>query len=117
MIEVSVPQCLQLLTNIGHRWKEAAACADRLRPLLQRISTAFEISSSEVFHPYDDAAITAEIQGLLFSDGPLIWNQTTQVDDLFAFDDGAMFFENPLLEDMEFFKWDPEWDIMPAEII
>jgi hypothetical protein len=115
MLEVSIPQCLQLLTNIGQRRNEAGLCADRLRPLVQKVSSALAGENSAPFPLYDDTSITEEIQDLLFPDGPLTWNQVPRGDGPFSFEDGSLFLDNLLVDDMKFLQWDPEWDIMPAE--
>lgn len=114
MLHVSIPQCLQLLTGIGQRWNEATVCADRLTPLVQKVIIAFE-AISETLPSSEDAIITEEIEGLLFSDGPLEWNRRLLGDTHFDFDDDPLFVTKILSEGLELFQWDPEWDIMPPE--
>lgn len=114
MIENSLPKCVQTLAKIGHRWNEAAACADRLRPLVQKVASAIAAGTDPLYLSFEDIAITEEIHGLLFSDGPLTWNQGVDADFSFEFFDGSQFLENPLFDGMEVFQWDPEWYIVPG---
>ncbi|KAH8885265.1 hypothetical protein GQ53DRAFT_845580 [Thozetella sp. PMI_491] len=112
MSQVLIPQCLQLLTSIGQRWNEATRCADKLRPLAQKISDAF--AWAEDLPVYDDASITEELHSLLFSDKSLTWNEAPIGDIDFNFEDGSLLFDN-ILNDIDFFQWAPEWDIVSSE--
>lgn len=110
----SIPQCLQLLTKIGQRWNEASVCADTLRPLVQKITSALAQEGDYLL--FDDASISEEIQGLLFSDGPLTWNSTLPEDDIFGSGNVLSFLDNMVVDEVEFFQWAPEWDFTLAEI-
>lgn len=112
MLRSLLPQCLQLLSNIGQRWSEATRCADKLKPLLERVLSAFLWRDSTLPF-YDDASIAQEIQLLLFSDKSLAWNNAPLGDINFDFEEGSMFLDNILINDTEFLQWAPDWDIMP----
>ncbi|KAJ9646275.1 hypothetical protein H2204_000938 [Knufia peltigerae] len=133
MLDDSIPRCLQALTYISRRWNEAAVCADRLAPVADKIAAAFAVVGPDddgaglrnnstspggggggaPFPQYDDPWITDEIQRLLFSDGPLTWNQAPQVDQPWELDDNFLAFDNSAFNDIELFQWDPDWDFMP----
>lgn len=116
MLETHVPQCLTLLKSIGQRWNEAIACVQRLQPLLQAILSAFGRSWDQqgVLAADEDAAISEDIQSLLFSDGSLVWNHRSTSNNLFMFE-GVQSLDDFDFEGMEFLQWAPEWDIIPAE--
>lgn len=116
-LNFSIPQCLQLLANIGQRWDEATACAERLSTLAEKVTTSFTNWGSTVHSLEEEMNITDEINRLLFSDGPLTWNQTQQDNAYLGFGLSSLSFENLPSSDLEFFEWNPEWDIMPAESI
>jgi hypothetical protein len=109
----SIPQCLQLLTKIGQRWSEASVCADTLRPLVQKITSA--IVPEGDYSPYNDSSISVEIQGLLFSDGSLTWNHGSVGDDVFGSANALSFLDNMVVDEVELFQWTPEWDFMLAD--
>ncbi|PYH93377.1 hypothetical protein BO71DRAFT_478484 [Aspergillus ellipticus CBS 707.79] len=118
MLEVKIPQCLQLLTNIGQRWDEAAVCADRLRPLVQKVMAAFGCEGDGLFSIVDEEWITTEIQDLLFTDGPLTWNRSAPGEDSFGTNESdPMLFNNLGDNNIAFFSWDPDWDVMPSDPI
>jgi hypothetical protein len=108
-----IPQSLHLLTKIGRRWNEASVCADTLRPLVEKITSA--IVQEGDYPIFDDPSISEEIQGLLFSDGSLTWNHGSPRDDVFGSGDALSFLDNMVLDDVELFQWGPEWDFMLAE--
>lgn len=114
-LKFSIPQCLQLLTNIGQRWDEATACAERLSTLAGNVTTAFTNWGSTLYSLEDEMSISDEINRLLFSDGSLTWDQAPQENAYLGFGVSSLSFENLPSSDLEFFEWNPEWDIMPAE--
>ncbi len=118
MLDKFLPHCLQLMTNIGQRWNEATICANRLRTIFQKVSTAFAAQSlgTDVGHrPFlDDSLIEEELNGLLFSYGPLTWNITLPTDFLLAGGDGSAPVMEGLAFDADFSQWELEWDFMPA---
>jgi hypothetical protein len=114
MLQVLIPQCLQALSNIGRRWNGATACVDLLEPLVQQVSSALVLEDNASLL-CSDASIMEEIQGLLFSEGPLTGNQIELGDGLVGFEDVSTMFDSHFLDDMELFHWDPEWGILPAE--
>lgn len=117
MLQISIPRCLQLLTNIGERWGEAAVCADRLRPLVDTVRTAFNNPDTLLLTMIDESVITTEILDLLFTDGPLSWTRANRgeiMSDMIESDPWL----NSLVDDsLELFSWNPEWCIMPADAI
>ena len=114
MLDVHLPRCLRLLTNIGRRWSEATASAERLSPLLYRVSAAFA-AGPEFLGAEEATAITQEIQGLLFSDGSLTWNTNPLWGRESALDE-LQFLDNSMFDNLEFLQWGPEWDVMPTEV-
>lgn len=114
MLDVQLPRCLRLLTNIGRRWGEATASAERLSPLLSRVTAAFA-AGPEFVGAEETAAITQEIQGLLFSDGSLTWNTNPLWGGEPALDD-LQFLDDSMFDNLEFLQWGPEWDIMSADV-
>ncbi|KAJ5108322.1 hypothetical protein N7456_004997 [Penicillium angulare] len=115
MLQSSIPQCIQLLRAIGQRWDEASLCANSLAPLMERVVAALTSRSMAMLSLVDEVSITEDIEGLLFSDGPLTWNRESLVDPSFCFPEDADCFGSILGEGLEFFQWDPEWGIMPSE--
>lgn len=43
----------------------------------------------------------------------LTWNREPFGDTPWGFDNDAAFFNSMLDEELEFFQWDPDWDIVP----
>lgn len=118
ILRVAIPRCLLLLDDIGRRWNEATMCADRLKPLVRKVTSAFTNTSSSTLVPLsEEASITEEIQGLLFADGPLTWNQAVSRDTFPAFEASYLSFADVPGADLGLFEWNPEWDIMPPEDI
>lgn len=117
MLEVYLPQCLQVITNIGKRWIGATACADRLRPLVEKVRSALVQTNAMPFSMWDDTSITEQIQNLLFSDRHLIWKSDTLETDFFGLDEGSLAGNFPKVDDVDFFNWDPDSNIIPAESI
>lgn len=117
MLEVHIPQCIEVIMSIGERWTAAIACADRLKPLVANIQSALAHGNLVPFPVLDNTAITEEIESLLFSEGPLIWNHENMNRDLFGLEDLTINMDFPLVDDMEFFHWDPDWNILPMELI
>ncbi|KAL4963085.1 Zn(II)2Cys6 transcription factor [Aspergillus stella-maris] len=110
MLQSRIPQCLHLLSLIGQRWNEATECTKKLSPIVETVSAAFQSEN----YPIHDTSIAEEINSLLFSDRPPMWNP-----DLNGLDfEGAssLLLDDMFVEDMEFLQWAPDWDIMPAEI-
>lgn len=114
MLEEYIPQCLKVIIRIGERWHGAAACGDRLKPLVDRVRSAF-LQDPGPFPIYGDISITEEIESLLFSDRPLIWNHQYSGADLFSLENSPLGVDFPMAEDLELFQWDPTWSIVPAE--
>lgn len=117
MLHTSIPQCLQLLINIGERWGEAAVCADRLRPLADNVRTALTNPDTLLLAMVDESIITAEILDLLFTDGPLSWTRANCGDILSGLSDSDPLLNSMADDSLELFSWNPEWDIMPADSI
>ncbi|KAL2833331.1 fungal-specific transcription factor domain-containing protein [Aspergillus cavernicola] len=112
MLQTRIPQCLYLLNVIGERWNDATECVNKLSPLVQRVCSAFYMAD----HTAHDPSVAEEINGLLFSDRPPMWNLGGfEVGD-FGFEE-SLFLDEMLVEEMEFLQWAPDWDIMPAEIV
>jgi hypothetical protein len=114
MLEHSIPQCLQALTYISKHWNEAAVCADRLAPLTEKILVAFANDSSAIYPAFEDPLIHEEIQRLLFSDGPLTWNQVPHAETFWDLEDSFLALDSAAFDDMELLQWDPEWDFLPT---
>lgn len=118
MLQVLIPQCLGVISNIGERWSGATACAERLKPMAQQISSALLQGNSNASFLNNDLAITQDIQSLLFSEGPPMSANQLDLglgDGLFGFDNVATMFDDDLFADVELFHWDPEWGILPPE--
>ncbi|KAL2670147.1 hypothetical protein Neosp_015028 [[Neocosmospora] mangrovei] len=115
MVQTLIPQCLQILTNVGQRWSEATRCADKLRPMVEKVSSAFAWAAQ--VSVFEAAAIADEIESLLFSDKSLSWNRAAMGDINFGFEDGNLFFDNLLVDDLETFQWAPEWDLLSGEML
>lgn len=113
MLQNLIPQCLQVLANIGQRWNEATRCADKLRPLAQKVASSFAWAAQ--LPPYEAASIADEIDRLLFSDKSLSWNRAALEDINFGFEDGSLLFDNVLVDDLDFLQWAPEWDLLSGE--
>lgn len=106
MLKTTIPQCIQIQRRIGQRWNEALLSANRLEAVLQ--SVLFEFG--EFGGQYRDLSITKEIEGLLFSDGPLTWNGEPLEGNPFIFTDDTDLVNSPE-DDIEFFQWDLQWDL------
>ncbi|KAK4939848.1 hypothetical protein LTR10_019915 [Elasticomyces elasticus] len=117
MLDISLPQCVQLLANIGERWRVAGTCADRLRPLVQNVASVFSHGTTDAFDLQNEVSITEEIHGLLFSDGVLTRSQPPPTDALWGFEDISTFPDDLFFEEKDFFEWNPEWDIIPADSV
>ncbi|RSL86235.1 hypothetical protein CEP51_002925 [Fusarium floridanum] len=115
IVQTLIPQCLQILRNIGQRWSEATRCAEKLRPLVEKVSSA--VAWAAQVSVFEAAAIADEIEGLLFSDKSLSWNRAAMGDINFGFEDGNLFFDNLLVDDLETFQWAPEWDLLSGEMV
>lgn len=113
MLKESIPRCFQALTYISDRWNEAAVCVDRLAPLTKRISSVLSSENSVGSSTQEHPSITEEIQRLLFSDGPLTWNQAPRADAPWELDEKFLSFDSTAFVDTDFFEWDPEWDLVP----
>lgn len=110
MVQIWIPQCLSLLSAIGQRWNEATACVNKLNPLVQRVSSSFFSVSAD-----RDISIAKDINALLFSDRPPVWNPAVSGDD-FGF--GSMrYFDDLPVDDLNFLQWGVDWDIMPADML
>jgi hypothetical protein len=99
-----------MLRNIGERWNEATACARRLQPLLEKITTWYYPGSDEIA---DKTSISEEIRNLLLSDGSLTWNQRVASDIQLPVE--AFLFDDVELDNFQFLEWAPEWDILPTD--
>ena len=123
MLHHALPQCLQLLTKIGHRWSAARVSAKLLEPIVAEVAAACASarSSSDDQRPFgdaaiDDIAIAKKIDRLLFSDGPLVWDQQVLGEQVPAIglgfgnagfsDDIEAFFD-----ETELFSWQPNWGL------
>jgi hypothetical protein len=113
MLQMHIPQCLQLLSAIGERWNEATECVNKLRPILDQVHSAFSRPNRSA----PDLAIAEKINGLLFSDKLPMWSLADFGIDDFGFEGGSLLLDNMLVDDMEFLQWGEDWDIMPAELI
>ncbi|KAL5341630.1 hypothetical protein BJX70DRAFT_386635 [Aspergillus crustosus] len=111
MLKTHIPRCLQLLGAIGERWNEATECVNKLSPLVQKVCSAFSGGDSSIY----DTSIAEEINGLLFSDKPPMWNLSGFDVDDFAFEGGPFLLDNMLVDEMDFLQWGADWAIMPAE--
>lgn len=69
-------------------------CSKRMRESTEstrpKVSSAYANIINELCSIYDDASINEEIEGLLFSDGPLTCDQGPQGDNFLGFDDGSL---------------------------
>ncbi|CAH0039111.1 unnamed protein product [Clonostachys rhizophaga] len=110
LLKSRIPQCLQMLRNIGERWNEATACARRLQPLLDKITTWYYPGGDEIA---DKTSISEEIRNLLLSDGSLTWNQRVASDIQLPVE--AFLFDDVELDNFQFLEWAPEWDILPTD--
>ncbi|KAF4927344.1 hypothetical protein CGCF245_v013208 [Colletotrichum fructicola] len=115
MVQTLLPQCLQVLSNIGQRWGEATRCADKLRPLVQKVSSAFTWANQLSVH--EAALIEDEIEGLIFSDKNLSWNAVTLENSGLGVEDGALLIDNMLVDDLNALQWAPDWDLVFSEIL
>ncbi|KAF0318938.1 zinc finger transcription factor [Colletotrichum asianum] len=115
MVQTLLPQCLQVLTNIGQRWGEATRCADKLRPLVQKVSPAFTWANRLPVH--EAVLIEDEIESLIFSDKNLSWNAVTLENSGLGFEDGALLIDNMLVDDLNALQWAPDWDLVFGEIL
>ncbi|KAL2840503.1 hypothetical protein BJY01DRAFT_236708 [Aspergillus pseudoustus] len=113
MLQTHIPRCLHLLSAIGERWNEATECVNKLRPILRKVHSAF--SGTEPSR--NDLAIVEDINGLLFSDRPPMWNLAGFGMDEFGFEGGSLLLDNMLIDEMELLQWGSDWDIMPADAI
>ncbi|CAI0647294.1 unnamed protein product, partial [Colletotrichum noveboracense] len=115
MVQTLLPQCLQVLSNIGQRWGEATRCADKLGPLAQKVSSAFTWANQLSVH--EAALIEDEIESLIFSDKNLSWNAVTLENSGLGFEDGALLIDNMLVDDLNALQWAPDWDLVFSEIL
>ncbi|KAL2864036.1 Zn(II)2Cys6 transcription factor [Aspergillus lucknowensis] len=113
MLQTHIPRCLQLLSTIGERWNEATECGNHLRPILEKVHSAFSAPDRSAH----DLAIAEEINGLLFPDKLPVWSMTDFGMDDFGFEGGSLLLDNMSVDDMEFLQWGEDWDIMPPEFI
>lgn len=117
MLELHIPRCLAVILRIGERWHAAALCAHRLQPLTDKVRAAFAHPHSSASYAAD-LLVTEEIQGLLFSDRPLVWNRQHHATphSLLSFDESPLApADLGIADDLELFQWDPDWSIVPAE--
>lgn len=111
-LSVSLPECLNLLTKIGERWKEATRCADVLRPIIVEVSRWFNDPLTIILDTEPGSIwVEEEIQKLVFPDGSISWN-ITSVEESLVMDGtnsglGDFFGYDP---EMDLFQWDPSWD-------
>ncbi|KAM5386536.1 hypothetical protein ACJZ2D_000499 [Fusarium nematophilum] len=115
MVQTLLPQCLRVLANIGQRWGEATRCVEKLEPLVQKVSSAFNWATH--LPVFEAALIADDIESLLFSDKSLSWNQVALGEIDFGIEDGSLLFDNVLIDDLDSFQWAPEWDLMMGDII
>ncbi|KAL3457166.1 hypothetical protein BJX64DRAFT_296160 [Aspergillus heterothallicus] len=113
MLKTHIPQCLNLLSAIGERWNEATECVNKLDPILERVYSSFAATSN----PTSDLAIAEDINGLLFSDRPPMWNLAGFGVEDFGFEGDSLLFDNMLVDEIDFLQWGADWDIMPADVI
>ena len=140
MLETYIPQCLDVILNIGTRWNEATACADRLAPLVARVRAALSSrGSADLYTDMAAASITEEIQGLLFSERPLVWNHNHDKQGIHPHPSGVLAGgtgagldgnnggdllrgsgvgdsgeELSLVDELGILQWDPDWSLLPA---
>ncbi|KAH0421194.1 hypothetical protein CcaCcLH18_13584 [Colletotrichum camelliae] len=114
MVQALLPQCLQVLSNIGQRWGEATRCADKLRPLVQRVSSAFAWANQMPIH--EAVSIEDEIERLIFSDKNLSWNAVTLHNSGLGFEDGTLLIDDVLVDNLNSLQWAPDWDLVFGEM-
>ncbi|EPE07446.1 fungal specific transcription factor domain containing protein [Ophiostoma piceae UAMH 11346] len=140
MLETYIPQCLDVILNIGTRWNEATACADRLAPLVTRVRAALSSrGSGDLYTDMSAASITEEIQGLLFSERPLIWNHNHHKQGVYPHPSGVLpggtgasldgsssgdllrdsgvgdsSEDLSLVDELGMLQWDPDWSLLPT---
>ncbi|WQF77244.1 hypothetical protein CDEST_02258 [Colletotrichum destructivum] len=115
MVQTLLPQCLQVLSNIGRRWGEATRCADKLRPLVQRVSSAFVWANQLPVH--EAVSIEDEIERLIFSDKDLSWNAVTLENSNLGFEDGSLLIDDMLVDNLGSLQWAPDWDLVFGEVL
>lgn len=117
VLSVTLPDCLFIISRIGERWKEAAACADYLRPIVNEVARNFEYQARDsIANPMSSTTITEKIRGLLFSDGPLSWDRQSQnVDEDPQDNDMVLDFAMP--PNRGSFEWDVNWEILESELL
>jgi hypothetical protein len=117
VLSITLPDCLALLVKVGERWKEAALCAEHLRPVVDEVAKAFhdrimiDLEMGLDMGPRE-AVMTKKIRQLLFPDDPLAWNGRATEQSPASND--AMNQELDSLETLPSFEgsaWDGEWDI------
>lgn len=110
MLQALIPQSLQVLSNVGQRWNEAARCVDKIQSLVSRVSASVAWAAVADEIPLHEAAeIDMEINRLLFSNKSLAWNPEPFDDINFGLHDGNLLFDNVLADELEFHQWAPEW--------
>lgn len=126
MLHIALPACVDLLTKIGRRWAPSHTSAKRLKPILDEVTAgcAYERANRDE-QPglplgsalYDDRTIHKHLEELLFSDGPLTWDQQVSRDQAFAMGlgDGNFVFPDAIgafFEEMELRSWHPNWGLV-----
>ncbi|KAJ5570330.1 uncharacterized protein N7459_009760 [Penicillium hispanicum] len=102
-----------IVLDAWRQWNEASICADRLSPLIEKITAAFLNRDDAMLSLLNNESIAAEIDDLLFSDGPLTWNRGPFGGETgLGFEGDSDFFNSIMGEGFELFQWDPEWHIM-----
>lgn len=112
MLDIWLPRCIQLITDISQRWKVALLCAERLTPLLAKCRLAYTEGESATLSVFDAASVNGEIHDLLFPDGPLTWDSGG----LENFDpdhglDFTIFDELVEFNDIDSFQLMPDWQL------
>lgn len=118
ILSITLPDCLALLLKVGERWREAALCAEPLRPVVDEVVRAFQ---DRVLGDLDmdlglgarEAVTTEKVRQLLFPDGPLAWD--ARVSDASPAGSNGTVHQDAdefgTLPDFQDSGWDGEWDL------
>lgn len=107
----TVPDCLNLLDDIGKIWRAAKDCADHLRPILEEVSTRYGLATRTGFEvSASTAEITGKLHRLLFADvGHTEGNPRTGISGMTETVQTPTG-DFPIL--MENLQWEPDWGIV-----
>ena len=109
VLSATIPDCLNLLDNIGKIWRAASDCADHLRPILEEVSIRYGLAPSGTKGGASKLGTTGKIHRLLFAD--VAHANEDSRPGMSTINDLAQTPVEDFSTLMENLQWDPDWGL------